>query len=296
MLKIGFCSVRKNLPMEVFEKLLNNPDVEVVGAFDADAEMLEKMEKKAGTEIRLFTDYGALLDEVEAMVIYNSPDFFVRVRQTMEARVDIMYELPQFTTEESIRTMLKLLVDHWEYNRVFAACFPRRYDVIFSGLAMMLPELEKEYGAVTELAINTRLYPPVELPGYNLFMDRFIHDIDAVNFLLGQGSMSYGKVVKKKRNYSVKGVFTRTDAENVAIRLETFYAKGCANAGVQISLKFASGETAEYRNFGMPSHVSIDKCLAFNKSFIGMVQGRVDAPVWVDTANLLTNVLVVAKM
>ena len=282
MLKIGFCGVHKNLPMEVFEKLLNNSDVEVVGAFDADAAMLERMEKKAETEIRLFTDYGCLLDEVEAVVIYNSPEFFIRVRQAMEAKVHIM---------------LKLLVDHWEYKRVFAACFPRRYDAIFSGLSVILPRLEEEYGALTSIAINTRLFPPVEQPGYSLFMDRFIHDADALNFLLGQGSLSYGKVLKKKRNYSVKGTFTSAnDEKRIGIQLDTFYVKSAIKAGVQISLEFASGETAEYRNFGMPKHVSIDKCLMFNKSFINMVNGSEPVPSGADIISLLTNVLAVAQM
>ena len=297
MLKIGFCGVHNDLPMEVFEKLLNNPNVEVVGAFDTDAAMLEQMEKKAETEIRLFTDYGCLLDEVEAIVIYNSPEFFIRVRQAMEAKVHIMYELPRFTSEDDIKALLKLLVDHWEYKRVFAACFPRRYDAIFSGLSVILPRLEEEYGALTNIAINTRLFPPVEQSGYSLFMDRFIHDADALNFLLGQGSLSYGKVLKKKRNYSVKGTFiSANDEKRISIQLDTFYVKSAVREGVQIFLKFASGETAEYRNFGMPKNVSIDKCLMFNKSFINMVNGSEPAPSGAEIIHLLTNVLAVAQM
>ncbi len=284
--------MHEGLQMEVFENLLNNQDVDVVGVFDADDSMLEKMEQKAEKEIRLFTDYGHLLDNVEAMVVYDSPTFFLRLRQAMEANVHIMYELPQFKTAEDVRSLLKLLVE--DYKRVFAACFPRRYDAIFSGLAAMMPTLEKEYGNLTGIAINTRLFPSVDVAGYDVFIDRLIHDIDALNFLLGKGCLSYEKVLKKRKNYSVSGTFIRDgQGEDISVQLDAFFVKTSGKSGVQVTLEFASGEKAEYRNFGMPKHVNVDKCILFNESFINMIK---PLPSGIELANLLIGVLSVAKI
>lgn len=295
MVKLGFCGAHKNLPLEVFENLLANPEVVIVGAFDADAEMLAKMEEKNG-EIVQYTDYGQLLDEVDAIVIYNSPAFFTRLRQAMEAKVHIMYEFPQFSSEDDVNSLRKLLISY-KGGKALETCFPRHYDVIFSSLAMMLPELEKEYGRVTKIAISTRVLQ--QKGKYDLFADRFIHDVDALDLWLGTGDALYEKVERKKKNYSIDGIFFRSNRDKVLVHLETFYAKLPSEAGVQIMLEFACGETATYRSFGMANHVSSVKCALFNKKFIEMAtQMDCEISEWarVKTTKLLENVLAVSEM
>ncbi len=273
MLKLGLCGVRKEMPPEVFEKLLNNKHMTVTGVYGCDCETFEKISKKSVKDIQHYTSYPVLLDESDVVFICDSSDFFIRLRQAVEAGVHIIYEFPKSGSEDNLRYMLALTTAYLGLDKVMAAFFPRRCDIIFSNLkSMILSQLEKEYGALTEIVINTRCYPRPSDEKHHLFMDNFIYDVDVLNFLLGTGEMYWKSADRKERNYSVKGYFVRSRTRHaIQVKLDAFYVKEKAKSGTCVTLRFANGEVSEYRNFGSPYCVNTHVCEEFIKQFIAAV-------------------------
>jgi predicted dehydrogenase len=207
---------------------------QLVGIHDADRARLEKVAQEL--EIRPFTESGALLAEVDAVVIAVPTTFHEEVAlQAAEQGVHALVEKPIAPTLEAAdrilaaaeRAGVRVFIGHVErFNAALRACEPYLHSPMFVESHRLAPFNPRG----TDVAV---------------VLDLMIHDLDLVLFLMKRPVVDFGAV-------GVPVLTTSTDIANA--RLE-FEGGGVANlTASRVSLE----RMRKIRFFQPSGYISLD--------------------------------------
>jgi predicted dehydrogenase len=178
-----------------------HPDVELVGACDSTAYVLEVLNKYTG--IRVYTDYLALLDkeQPDAVVIATPTRFHGdMVQAALDRNIHVYCEKPLCMNAAESRRLAQLaesrgLVNQVGYHYRFVAAFREMKRLIDAGAVGPIHHFRAEaYGPVV-LKPNGSTWRTHKVEGGGCLYDYACHAIDLVHYLVGRPDSVGGTVL-----------------------------------------------------------------------------------------------------
>ncbi len=189
-------------------------DFVVTAVFDPSLESLEELGKIASSNLVLCASPDELVDrsDVEAVLI-ASPD--ITHPELLELAVNagkpVLCEKPLAISEAGLAVVGRALTQAEQQGLVVASCHPRRdcrnTDLAYGWIKANFGELAKQFGVLERIGLHSSYPRPWALwkEDRSLLLDKFVHDIDYLRFLLGDLSFTAERLVDSHDHYEVVG-------------------------------------------------------------------------------------------
>jgi predicted dehydrogenase len=187
-------------------------DVRVVGIYDPAPTSREAASKVLGYAPPVFKNPEALVIEKPDAILIGSPDRFhpEQLALVVEAGIPVLCEKPLAIDAEGLRTVQNAL-RLARFERVpVASCHQRRSaiaDLPYGWVRANLTKLEERFGRLRRIGLNSNYpQPRQEWKRKRSFLaDKFVHDIDYLRILLGNGQFQAERVFDSHDHYITTG-------------------------------------------------------------------------------------------
>ena len=195
-------------------------------------------------------------DDVDVVMIGSlDPDHAGQLALAVDAGKPTMCDKPLATTAAEIALLERTLYTAGQKGLVVASCHPRRdrnnRDLAYGWIKANFDRLTEQFGPLERIGLHS-VYPrPSQPEKHSSFLiDKFVHDIDFLRFLLGDLAFTAERFDDSPDHYCVSGYIHQKD------RIVSFYCESTRLHGGEdeyieyVSLSFRYGTCMVYIRTG----------------------------------------------
>ncbi|MFI3241111.1 MAG: Gfo/Idh/MocA family oxidoreductase [Alphaproteobacteria bacterium] len=205
-IKLGFIGGGRHAEPAHIQKMLSIEEVEIVGCFDPDVKVFERVEKNYGFKMKSFANEKELLKNCDAVIISSPDEFhFQQLKTAVEMGVHTLVEKPVCTKAEELTALEVLMSENPDV--VITTCYPRRFDLPYIMAEKYLDT--QDYGKILKVELTLRKKQNVNPETYDnsALQDHLCHEIDIMSYICGGYSpFVMHKLVDGPYRYEVAGV------------------------------------------------------------------------------------------
>lgn len=282
--------------------LAQDPRVELSAVYDTVSAKIERFRSMYGQCIAPFLNERELLrTDIDAVVI-ATPDRFhaASTLAALTAGKHVLVEKPIADASDQLGLLENAVSLAQDRNLVLTSCHSKRFDVPYVWLKSNLEQFRNAFGEVVSCHLDASYVSPHDTSLHKgLLIDRISHEIDYMNFLLGQSNFTATKLFDSDTRYDCIG--QRNDGVTFHCSATRMLQEGPYSEFVNV--RFAAGDvqvqcrdqTATIRDHqsGTVQHERCgkeDREVMYglvNKNFVDAILGK--TPNYLTLQDLITN-------
>ncbi len=234
-------------------------DFVVTAIFDPSSESLKEMAELVGSNPAVCISPHELVhrDDVEAVLI-ASPDIThpELLELAVRAGKPTLCEKPLAISEAGLMIVDRALMRAEKQRLVVASCHPRRdcrnTDLAYGWIKANFDKLVKQFGVLKRIGLHSSYPRPSALwkEDRSFLLDKFVHDIDYLRFLLGDLPFTAERLVDGHDHYEVVGEIKQSNNTIIFTCLGT-RLHGAKDEFIEIiTLNFKHGSCTVYAKTG----------------------------------------------
>lgn len=184
----------------------------VVGIFDPEIASTQAAAKALGYMPVTYFTPEALLNIRPDCILIGSPEQFhaQQLAMTVAAGIPVLCDKPLAIDSMGLELVKKALQDAKTQRLLVASCHQRRTapsDLAYGWVLTNLRRLEKRFGRLKRIGLNSNYpHPMRSWKQHRSFLaDKFVHDIDYMRALLGNGHFEANRMFDAHDHYLVTG-------------------------------------------------------------------------------------------
>lgn len=230
----------------------------VVGIYDPEPASRRAARRALGYTPQTFRTIKGLLRAKPDGVIIGSPDPYhpEQLAEAVAAGIPVLCEKPLAADADGLNTVRAALQTAQTNQTMVASCHQRRsaiVDLPYGWVRANLPKLQQRFGPLRAVRLNSNYPQPQRAWKHNrsFLADKFVHDIDYLRILLGNGAFRLQRRFDNYDHYLVTGRMAY-GGSNVELVCEGTRLHNDRGAFIEyILLSFKNGECVVYTKPGV---------------------------------------------